>query len=106
MASRRQTSPASRHFARAGIHWRDGYDLLGESIALVHINEIDGAGQSVPFGTGKVDFAGLFRYLADKGYDGEVVVELELATRDTDVERTVVELKNALAHLRACGVEE
>lgn len=87
------------HFQRAGVDWREGYDLLGESIALVHVNDIDAAGESVPFGTGLVDFAGLFERLAEDGYRGDVVVELELSTRDKDIQRTIDYLAKALEWL-------
>ena len=94
------------HFQRVGVHWRDGYNLLGDSIALVHINEIKGT-QSVPFGTGDVDFPGLFAHLRDTGYTGDIVVELELETRDRDAERTLLCLAEALSYLRerCCGSE-
>lgn len=94
------------HFQRVGVSWRQGVELLGESIALVHINEIDDAGQSVPFGSGNVDFFGLFAYLSDAGYAGDIVVELELDTRNTDAQRTINELANALDHLRHAGIVE
>lgn len=94
------------HFQRVGVGWKQGYDLLGESIALVHINDIDDAGQSVPFGTGKVDFSGLFTHLAAQGYEGNIVVELELSTRNTDAQRTLDELGKALVHLKQQGIEE
>ena len=87
------------HFQRVGVHWRDGYDLLGESIALVHVNEIRGT-QSVPYGTGEVDFPGLFAHLRETCYTGDVVVELELETRDQDAERTLRYLAEALEFLK------
>jgi len=94
------------HFQRAGVHWRDGYALLGDSIALVHINEIDDQGRSVPFGSGRVDFAGLFERLSADGYSGDIVVELELETRQQDPQRTLDELENALAFVRLQGIEK
>lgn len=94
------------HFQRAGVAWREGYDLLGDSIALVHVNDIDAAGASVPFGSGEVDFAGLLAQLAADGYAGEIVVELELDTRATDPQRTLRELGRAIEHLRQSGLEE
>lgn len=94
------------HFERVGVRWQQGVDLLGDSIALVHINEIDDAGQSVAFGTGNVDFSGLFSYLSNQSYQGEIVVELELDTRNTDAQRTINELGNALTHLQSQGIQE
>lgn len=93
------------HFQRVGVSWRQGYDLLGSSIALVHINEIDSAGRSVPFGTGLVDFAGLFAELGRAGYAGEIVVELELVTRETDVELTFARLREAREYLKQFCIE-
>ncbi len=87
------------HFQRVGVHWRDGFNLLGESIALVHINEIQGT-QSVPYGTGTVDFPGLFAHLRETGYTGDIVVELELDTRDQDATRTLHHLAEALDYLK------
>ncbi len=92
------------HFARIGVDWRQGYDLLGPSIALVHVNDIRD-GQSVPYGTGEVDFAGLLRQLRRDAYAGHIVVELELDTRQTDPDRTLRELAAAIEHLRRCGAE-
>lgn len=94
------------HFQRVGVSWREGAELLGDSVALVHINDIDETGQSVPFGTGRVDFPGLFDHLAATGYRGEIVVELELTTRDKDVPRTVHYLGEALAYLREHCMKE
>ncbi|MEX0887753.1 MAG: sugar phosphate isomerase/epimerase family protein [Phycisphaeraceae bacterium] len=93
------------HFHRAGVLWRDGYELLAGRIALVHINEIRGD-QSVSFGTGEVDFAGLFDRLASDGYAGHIVVELELDTRDTDHEHTLREIGQGIDHLKAQGLEK
>ncbi|MBM7789707.1 sugar phosphate isomerase/epimerase family protein [Tenggerimyces flavus] len=84
------------HFARVGVDWRDAYDVLGESIALVHVNDIDGNGRSVPFGTGTVDFEGLLKHLDDVGYTGNIVVELELEGHTESIEPTVTGLRDAL----------
>jgi sugar phosphate isomerase/epimerase len=84
------------HFARVGIDWRDAYDVLGDSVALVHVNDIDASGRSVPFGTGTVDFEGLLRHLDDVGYTGNIVVELEIEGHTESVEPTVTGLRGAL----------
>jgi sugar phosphate isomerase/epimerase len=93
------------HFQRVGVSWREGYDLLGSSIALVHVNEIQGT-ESVPYGTGSVDFPGLMPHLRRVGYAGNIVVELELDTRDRDAARTLRYLGEALDYLRALWGEE
>lgn len=51
-----------RAAARVGGLWAEGFDLLGESIALVHVKDQVGP-QSVPFGTGEVDLPGLFAHM-------------------------------------------
>lgn len=92
------------HFQRVGVPWRDGYDLLAGSIALVHINDVIGR-QSVPYGTGEVDLPGLFAHLRRVGYAGDIVVELELEGRETDPEPTLYYLAEALRSLRERGSE-
>lgn len=87
------------HFQRVGVSWQQGWELLGDSVALVHINEIDAANNSVPFGTGLVDFAGLFGHLGKVGYRGDIVVELELVDRTGDPATTLGHLKNAMKML-------
>jgi len=91
------------HFRRARHTWREGYELLAGRIALVHVNEIRD-GKSVRYGTGEVDFAGLLAQLTEDSYAGDIVVELELATRDTDIDATVrglAEARELLIHLMA-----
>jgi sugar phosphate isomerase/epimerase len=82
------------HFHRVGVKWQDGWDLLSDRIALIHVNDIR-AGQSVPFGTGEVDLAGLMKQVKHTGYAGNVVVELELATHATQPQLTIDGLRDA-----------
>ena len=65
------------HFHSVGVDWREGYEFLEGRIACVHIKDQIGA-QSVPFGTGEIDLPGLFERLKDDGYEGDVVVEMEV----------------------------
>ena len=74
---RMQTVLEVGHFHSAGVRWQDGYDLLAERIALVHIKDQIGA-RPVPFGTGEIDLPELFERLAADGYAGDIVVEMEL----------------------------
>jgi sugar phosphate isomerase/epimerase len=85
-------------FQRTGINWRQGWDLMEGRIALIHINDIRD-GRSVLYGTGEVDFRGLLRRVKSSGYDGNIVVELELSTRETAPEETVKGVKLAVQHL-------
>ena len=83
-------------FHSAGVRWRDGWELLRESVALVHIkDQVDN--RPVPFGEGEIDLAGLFRHMAAVGYTGDYVVEMEAARGDT--ERTLQLLRDARAYL-------
>ena len=52
-----------------------------DKINLVHTKDQIGR-QSVPFGTGEIDNPGLFRLLRDVGYDGFVVVEIEVKDKE------------------------
>lgn len=78
------------HFHSAGVDWREAAEYLGDSITLVHLKDQVGR-QSVPFGTGEIDLAGLFRYLDGKAYDGRYVVEMEVR----DEENTLAYLADA-----------
>ena len=83
------------HFHSAGVSWKAGYDLLGDSIALVHIKDQIGK-QSVPFGTGEIDLVALFQHLESVGYAGDYVVEMEVA----DPENTLAYLADAFAYIQ------
>lgn len=83
------------HFHSAGVHWRDGYALLGDSIALVHIKDQIGQ-ESVAFGRGEIDLPGLFTQLESVGYDGDYVIEME----NTDRENTISYLADALDYVQ------
>ena len=93
------------HFQRAGIPWKQGWDFLGDRVALIHINEIR-AGESVLFGTGEIDFRGLIRHVKTSGYRGDIVVELELAGRESDPQPTIDGVRQAVALLEDFYREE
>ncbi len=79
------------HFHSAGVPWRDGYNLLEDSIALVHIKDQIGK-QSVPFGTGEIDLPALWQHMESVGYTGDYVVEMEVS----DTENTIKYLSQAV----------
>lgn len=83
------------HFHSVGVTWREGYELLGESIALIHIKDQIGT-QSVAFGAGEVDLPGLFAQMKAAGYTGKYVVEFEVKDR----ENTLKYLRDGLEYLR------
>jgi sugar phosphate isomerase/epimerase len=85
-------------FQRAGLSWQEGWDYLGSRVALIHVNEIRGE-ESVLFGTGKVDFEGLIRRIKTSGYQGDIVVELELPSRDTNPQETIDGIRQAVEFL-------
>ncbi len=79
--SRMKTLLEVGHFHSAGVHWREGCKLLGESIALVHLKDQVGE-QGVPFGTGQIDLPGLFRHMRSAGYRGRYVLEVEVQDKE------------------------
>lgn len=83
------------HFHSAGVSWQQGYDLLGDSIAFVHIKDQIGK-QSVPFGTGEIDLAQLFEHMESVGYTGQYVVEMEVE----DSENTLKYLADAILYIQ------
>jgi sugar phosphate isomerase/epimerase len=85
-------------FQRTGVGWREGWELMEGRIALMHINDIR-KGRSVLYGTGDVDFRGLMRQVKASGYDGNIVVELELSTRETSPKDTIEGVRQAIEHL-------
>jgi sugar phosphate isomerase/epimerase len=87
-------------FHRVGVEWKTGWEWMGERIALIHVNDIRD-GQSVLYGTGEVDLRGLMRRVKTSGYDGDIVVELELPSREVDSNETLEGVRLAVEHLEA-----
>jgi sugar phosphate isomerase/epimerase len=83
------------HFHSAGVSWREAYEYLGDTVALVHIKDQVGR-QSVPFGAGEIDLSGLFRALDADGYEGVYVIEMEVQDR----ENTLRYLGEALSYVK------
>ena len=84
------------HFHSAGIGWREAYDALWPSFALVHIKDQVGA-QSEAFGQGEVDLPGLFARLIADRWEGDAVVEME----NEDTENTAQYLRAAVSYIKA-----
>jgi sugar phosphate isomerase/epimerase len=67
-----------------------GLEAIYDRVTHVHLKDVTAAGSWTRIGDGIVDFAGLLRYLQDKGYDGYLSFETHyqrdgsgaLATRD------------------------
>jgi len=85
------------HFHKVGIEWEDGYELLKDRIALVHLKDMQGS-ISVPYGRGEIDFPKLFDLLEDGGYQGDYVVELEFE-RGMSEEEALEGLEKSLHYL-------
>ena len=83
------------HFFNAGVVWQQGYELLQDSIALIHIKDQVGK-QSVPFGTGEIDLPELFSHMEKIGYKGNYVIEMEVA----DKENTLKYLQEAIDYVK------
>lgn len=69
------------HFHTAGQSWEAGFDLLADRIALVHVKDQVGK-TPVAFGEGEIDLHRLFERLLEIGYDGDIVVEMEVCSDD------------------------
>jgi len=80
------------HFHSVGVSWRQGCELLGERIALVHVKDQIGR-QSVAFGSGEIDLPGLFRHMHSAGYAGDYVVEMEVQDKANTLEYLGAALK-------------
>lgn len=85
-------------FQRTGVSWRQGWELMDGRIVLLHINDIRD-GRSVLYGTGDVDFPGLMQRVKTSGYEGNIVVELELSTRETAPGETIKGVRQAVDYL-------
>ena len=87
------------HFHAAGVPWREGYALLRESIALIHIKDMRGQ-TPVPFGEGDVDLPGLFSLMKHTGYTGNFVVEMEVdCQNDTRTLQLLADARHYTEHL-------
>jgi sugar phosphate isomerase/epimerase len=96
--SRMKTLLEVGHFHSAGVDWRQGYELLGDTIRLVHIKDKVGM-QSVVFGTGEIDYPALFAHMRNVGYTGDFVMEIEAGDRDNTFDM----MRQSIAYLeRAC----
>jgi len=84
------------HFQLAGVSWREGYALLQNSMALIHIKDMLDA-TPVPFGEGNIDLPGLFSFMKRIGYTGNFVVEMEVDCQDDA--RTLRLLANARVYV-------
>jgi sugar phosphate isomerase/epimerase len=73
------------HFYSVDVDPAGAIRELGEHLELFHIKDQIGR-QSVPFGTGEMDLPGMLQAARDVGYDGFIVVEMEVEDADNTEE--------------------
>lgn len=61
---------------RAGKDWRLFFDVMGERIVNVHINDFSSGQSCLMPGKGDMDYASLFSALRGVGYDGHALIEV------------------------------
>ena len=82
-------------FHAVGVSWQKVIDNFWPRIGLFHLKDMVGS-QSVPFGTGEIDFAALFNEVEKIGYQGDFVIELN----PKDKENTNRYIREALQYLK------
>jgi sugar phosphate isomerase/epimerase len=87
------------HFHSVGVDPMAAIRRFGGQLALLHIKDQVGS-ESVPFGTGEMDLAGIVHAANRVGYDGFVVVEMEVADAE-NTERYLAEAKMCLEDIMA-----
>ena len=72
------------HFHASGVATNDVVSRFSDRVVHIHVkdNAEFGRKQFVPFGTGTADNIGFVQSMADRGYDGMVVVELSPTSLD------------------------
>jgi len=83
------------HYHSAGVDIPDLIEKHINKIKLVHTKDQIGS-KSVPFGQGEIDNPGLLKLLHDLGYDGFLVVEIEVE----DKENTPKYIREARTYLQ------
>ena len=78
-----------------GVSWQKVIDCFWPRIGLFHLKDMVGS-QSVPFGTGEINFAALFDAVDKTGYQGSFVIELNTK----DKENTNKYFREALQFLK------
>lgn len=86
------------HYEKVGIPWRDPFVRFRDRIAYCHIKDMRGT-QSVVFGSGDVDLAGLFTEMGELEYGNGYVLELEARDLADDPARMEKALQESLVAL-------
>lgn len=86
------------HYEKAGIPWRKPFERFRDRIGYCHIKDMRGT-QSVVFGSGDVDLAGLFHEMGEVEYANGYVLEIEARDLGDDAARMEQALTDSLAAL-------
>lgn len=82
---------------RAGHHWSEYLDAMGERIINVHINDFDETHSCRLPGEGVMQYDALFDHLETLGYDDQVLIEVY----DSDYE-SLDQIRRSLCYLNTC----
>jgi sugar phosphate isomerase/epimerase len=84
------------HVARSGTSTEVSLAIIGDRLEKVALRDIDADGEFCRPGTGRVDFGGVLAALRRRGYDGDLVIELETeGIEDVAGQRREIELTKA-----------
>jgi sugar phosphate isomerase/epimerase len=84
------------HVARSGTSTDDSLAIVGDRLEKVALRDVDADGEFCRPGTGRVDFAHVFAALRQRGYTGDLVIELETeGIEDVTGQRREIELTKA-----------
>lgn len=67
----------SSHVFRSGTSLEESLEITGDRLVKVALRDVDDSDEFARPGQGRVDFLGLFGLLSARGYDGDLVIELE-----------------------------
>ena len=80
----------------------DALDVFGKYVRNLHAKDgrypVNGhdLGMETPIGQGKVDFYGVFQGLRELGYQGDVIIERELAENSQEQMQGILDARNYL----------
>lgn len=89
---------------RAGHHWSEYLDAMGERIINVHINDFDETHSCMLPGEGVMQYDALFDRLAALGYDEQVLIEVYDSDYESleQIQRSLLFLDRCAAHRENC----
>lgn len=80
---------------RAGHHWREYVDVMGERLVNVHINDFNDTHSCLLPSEGIMDYTAFFNRLAEQNYDTQVMIEVYRENFHSDKQ-----LQAAIQHLQ------